>query len=380
MSIENLDNNMLDELGLDQDEKTRLDALLCKFEQKARNVVMEEYEELKNEHDRTVLASRGIRQLTAEERTFYDKLAEAHRSGNPQAKLTELEVVYPETVIDAIFDDLTSNHPLLSKIRFMNIKALTTVYLSDTAKQYATWDDLNTKITKELEGSFKKFDFTQHKLSCWIPIHNDMLALGPDWLDRYARILLSEAISCGLEKAIINGKGDKEPVGMMMDVSERQLTYTEKESTTITNLDPKTYGEILCELTKTPNGHYRNVSKVMMIVNPVDYMKLVMPATTIQTANAGWANNVLPFPTDIVQSEEIAEGKAVIGLPDRYFMGLGAGQARIEYSDEYRFLEDERVYKTKLYGHGEPMDNNAFIVADISGLEPTYFRVKTVGE
>ena len=68
-----------------------------------------------------------------------------------------------------------------------------------------------------------------------------------------------------------------------------------------------------------------------------------------------------------------------MGLADRYFMGLGTGTAKggkIEYSDEYKFLEDQRVYKIKLYGNGRPMDENAFILLDISGLTPYVQQVK----
>ena len=38
-------------------------------------------------------------------------------------------------------------------------------------------------------------------------------------------------------------------------------------------------------------------------------------------------------------------------------------------------MEDERVYLTKLYGHGEPLDNNAFVLCDISKLEPAIQEV-----
>lgn len=40
-----------------------------------------------------------------------------------------------------------------------------------------------------------------------------------------------------------------------------------------------------------------------------------------------------------------------------------------------RFLEDERVYIIKTYGNGFPLDNNAFVVLDISGLKPATYKV-----
>ena len=62
---------------------------------------------------------------------------------------------------------------------------------------------------------------------------------------------------------------------------------------------------------------------------------------------------------DIIQEPTITEGKAIIGLADKYDLNMGMNQ-KIEYSDEFRFLDDERVYITKLYANGEAVDNNSF--------------------
>jgi len=52
-------------------------------------------------------------------------------------------------------------------------------------------------------------------------------------------------------------------------------------------------------------------------------------------------------------------------------------------SDEYRFLEDERVYLTKFYGHGQPKDNKSFTLLDITNFKPAVqqvFIANTEGE
>lgn len=74
-------------------------------------------------------------------------------------------------------------------------------------------------------------------------------------------------------------------------------------------------------------------------------------------------------------------GKAVIGLGKRYFAAVGTDKGgKIEYSDQYHFLEDERVYLIKVYGNGMPKDNNAFIVLDVSNLQPASLKVVSVDE
>ena len=142
------------------------------------------------------------------------------------------------------------------------------------------------------------------------------------------------------------------------------------------NFAPEAYGELVAELAQSPNGLYRPVNNLLMIVNPVDYLTKVMPATIYQRPDGTWARDILPLPTDIVQSAWVDPGIAILGLGKRYIMALGTGRdGRISYSDEYRFLEDERVYLIKLYGTGRPMDNNSFLVLDINDLKPTIPRV-----
>ena len=60
-------------------------------------------------------------------------------------------------------------------------------------------------------------DTTLNKLSAFIPISKDMLILGPVWIDKFIRVLLSESIAIGLEKAIIDGNGVDQPIGMLKD-------------------------------------------------------------------------------------------------------------------------------------------------------------------
>ncbi|SHH56478.1 phage major capsid protein, HK97 family [Clostridium intestinale DSM 6191] len=223
-----------------------------------------------------------------------------------------------------------------------------------------------------------------NKLSAFLPVAKSMLDLGPAWLDRYVRAILGESVQNGLEEGIIKGSGKNMPIGMNRQVGDDVTVtggeYPEKQTVPVTRLDPVTYGDLISSLAKTPKDKSRVVSEVLMLVNPVDYLKKVMPASTVIRTDGSYASNVFPFPTRVIQSIQVPEDRAIIGLGRRYFMGIGTAKSgKIEYSDEYKFLEDERVYLVKLYGHGEPLDNNAFIYADISNLEPLVQKVTVEG-
>ncbi len=334
--------------------------------------------------DATVLASRGVRQLTSEETKYYQAVIEAMRTSSPQQALSDLNVVMPITTIDAVFDDLVANHPLLGVINFTNTSGLIEFIVNTNSKQLATWGTLTSAIVEELTSGFKKINMTLQKLSAFIPVAKSMLDLGPAWMDKYIRTILAEALYFGVEEGIINGTGKEMPIGMNRQVGEGVTVtdgvYPLKTAVAVTSLDPVTYGTLIGGMAIDAKGNQRVVTEVIMVVNPTDYLTKVMPSTTIRAADGTYVNNVFPFPTKVIQSTEVPTGKAIFGLANRYFMGIGTAlSGKIEYSDEYKFLEDERVYLVKMYGHGEPLDNTAFVYADISGLTPAIQEVTVKG-
>lgn len=349
---------------------------------KIQENVLERAKGIVVEADQRVLADRGVRQLTSTERNYYQKVIEAMKSTNPKQAVENLEVVMPETVIDQVFNDLETNHPLLSKIQFTSVTGLTKIMMNTNGYQKAAWGKLYAAIITELTSGFKEVDVTPNKLSAFLPICKAMLDLGPSWLDSYVREVLYEALDNGLEDGIINGTGKDMPVGMMKQVGD-SVTITggvhpDKELVKITKFDNIQLGKVAAILSLNEKGQSRTVDTLILLVNPADYFSKVLPAIQYPAPGGGYVT-ALPFPMDVIQSPAVPVGKAVFGMAKLYFMGSGIeNNGRILYSDDYHFLEDERVYLIKMYGHGFPIDNNAFLVFDISELQPAYYKVETV--
>lgn len=367
----------------DDDAKAFSEAFteLC---QKIEENVLEQARELLQEQDTTILAQRGVRQLTSKEKDYYEKIIEAMKSPNPKQALNDVDVVMPETIINSVFDELQTNHPLLSKLSATTVTGLTRMMMNTNGEQRATWGKLTAKIIEELTSGFKEVDVTQDKLSAFLPVSKAMLDLGPAWLDNYVRQVLYEALANGLEYGIVCGTGKDEPIGMMRQVGDGVVVtggeYPMKESIKMTALDIEQMGNVTAIMARNDKGQARTVTGLIMLVNPVDYFRRVMPATRMLTPDGNYAS-VLPVDAEIIQSAAVPEGKAVYGMAPKYFLGVGmARNGRIEYSDEYRFLEDERVYLIKLYAHGFAKDNNAFMVLDITELQPVRFKVISTTE
>ena len=391
LSLSNMDKTKLQKSMIaalhEQNENKYVESMTALFEVLQKET-LEKAQELAGVKDTEILQARGVRVLTSQEKKYFEKLGEAMRAENPKQALTDPELIMPETVINAVFDDLQTEHPLLSRISFTNTQGAIKFLMSNNDYQKAVWGKLCAEITEEIESSFKEIDMTLMKLSAFIPVCEAMLDLGPAWLDSYVRQCLYEALANGLEDGIINNLNTTTgPVGMIADMTTGSggvgaATFTAKKATPITDLKPATIGAQLAKLAKDEAGKYRAIRDVILIVNPVDYMTKVFPATTVMTGNGTYVNNVLPYPMTVIQSAAVASGKAVLGLGYKYFMGLGMSSraGRIEYSDEFKWLEDERVYKIKLYANGMPMDNNAFQYLDISGLKPLTIAVSVEGQ
>lgn len=343
--------------------------------------VMDEFKAYQKTEDSNILTKRGVHQLTATEDKFYQSIIDAMKSSDPRQAFTTLPTAYPETVIDNVIADIKEAHPLLAAINFTNTTILTKMIVNKQGAQLAVWGPINSAITEELSGAIGQIDLTLCKLSAFMPISKDMLAVGPAWIDAYVRGVLSEAIALATETAIVNGSGLNQPIGMNRDVSDGVVitagVYPLKTPIVVNNLSPLTFGVIAKKLAAGPNGKQRPVAKILMLVNPNDYFTKVYPNTTIRAMDGTYSYNVLPYPTDIIQSTAVTEGTAIFGLAEKYFMGIGAGTngGKIEYSDEFRWLEDQRVYLTKMYGNGKALDDNAFVLADITGMTAAVLEV-----
>lgn len=368
--MENLDLTIQNEVELKEKIKNAIEngdseafaAVQVEMAKSIEAKILKEAKAAMNEdlNDQAIMVKRGLNPLTREEREYYSEVIGA-------GGFAGVEKLVPATVFDRVFEDLRQNHPLLSEIDFVNTSGVTEWITRNNEAEAAWWGALTSAITKKLEMAFKKEKTELFKLSAFVPVAKAMLDLGPQWLDRFVREILFESLAIALELAIVSGTGKEQPIGMIKDLGGAVVdgVYPDKAATALTDLEPETLGtNVMAPLTK---GGKRAVPSVLLVVNPLDYWSKIFPATTFLSATGTYVHGVLPIPAKVVQSIAVTEGKMVAGMAKDYFMGVGSTQ-KIEYSDHYKFLEDERTYIAKQYANGKPKDNDSFLVFDISGM------------
>lgn len=335
-----------------------------------------EFEQYKDVNDMDVLQSRGLRKLTSDETTWYQKFIGAVKTGAKQ-EITNLTTAMPVTIIDRVITDMQKNHPLLSAINIQDAAGAQKLVANavQMASKLGAWGKVTSAISTELSGEIKVVDVTVAKYTAYFIIPKDFVkfnfTFAPMWVDQYIRIILSESVAFGLEKTIISGDGKDQFVGMTMDISSTiGGKYSAKSAQAITNFD-EDYAAVVATMAKDGNGDDRTVPEVLLVVNPQDYIKKIrrIQNTLIYgTGAVDMINNT--YPTKVVQSSMVPEGKAIAGIAGNYFAAINGGNSGIiEFDDSNQFLEDNRVYTTRVYGNGMPIDNTSFAYLDISAVE-----------
>ena len=339
-------------------------------------IIEQEFEQYKGVGDMDVLQSRGLRKLTSEETDWYQKFIGAVKTGAKQ-EITNLTAAMPVTVIDRVIEDMKKNHPLLNEINIQDAAGAQKLVMNGVqmASKLGGWGKITGAISKELKGEIKTIDVTVAKYTAYFIIPKDFVkfnfTFAPMWVDQYIRIILSESIAFGLEKTIISGDGSDQFVGMIMDTSSTsEGRYSAKSAKAISNFD-EDYAGVVAVLAKDANGDDRLVPEVLLVVNPQDYIKKIRRIQNTLVYGTGaidLINNT--YPTKVVQSSMIDEGKAAAGIARNYFAAInGRTSGIIEFDDSNQFLEDNRVYTTRVYGNGRPIDNTSFAYLDISAVE-----------
>ena len=208
------------------------------------------------------------------------------------------------------------------------------------------------------------------KLTSFAAIPNDMIELGPVWLERYVRTLLVESYSTGLEFGFVDGGGAtvNQPIGLNKDVAADTGAVTRKTSTGTLTFAPSDRGEIVAgelhgvvsALSTNAKGEQRNIdNRVYMVVNPIDRIAVQM-RNTIQTSNGQWVT-ALPYNIQLVESEVVAPGEALFFVRGEYLAAL-AGGYRFKKFDQTLALEDATLYTIKQFANGKPKDNKTALL------------------
>jgi len=311
--------------------------------------------------DRSILQQRGTNVLTSEEMTFFNRVVS-------DGGFTD-DAILPITTQERVFDDLVKEHALINAIGVQDLGPVTRFITADPTKAYA-WGPLFGDIAGQVNAAFSEEDMGTFKLTSFAAIPNDMIELGPVWLERYVRTLLVESYSTGLEFGFVTGGGAtvNQPIGLNKNVAAETGAVTTKTTSGTLTFAPSQFGEVvagelhgvLSTLSTNEAGDSRTIlNRVVMVVNPIDYIAVTM-RNTIQTANGQWVS-ALPYNVQLVESDVVTPGEALFFVRGEYLAAV-AGGYRFKKFDQTLALEDATLYTIKQFANGKPKDNKTALL------------------
>ncbi|MFJ7919734.1 phage major capsid protein [Lysinibacillus fusiformis] len=309
-----------------------------------------------NTMDQVILSNRGVDVMTAEETKFFNVVV---------SDGFQDEIVLPYTIEERIYDDLTSDHPLLSVINFRDLGTITLTTITSEYEGAAVWGPIFGDIKGQLNAAFKQEKIAQSKLTAFVVLPKDLAKFGPKWVAAYVQTQITETYAVALENAIINGAGPtkEEPIGLIRDLAaavDPTNGHAKKAAVgALTLADPKTiikeFSGIGKKLSEKENGKPLNVSgKVALVINPADAWDL-KGDFTIQNSLGDYITK-LPFNFTLIESEFAKKGELIAFVKDRYDAYRGGGIEVTEYKETLA-MEDCNLHIAKTFAFGKPRDN-----------------------
>ena len=181
------------------DEKEIATAMTAFFEGMNEATVQRAVEvaEAQNQ-DAAIMAARGCNVLTTAEKEYWNGAIEALKSADPRAAITNYDKAMPQTIIERITGTIKKNHPLLDKINFVTTGYVTRLLVNTAPGNMAKWGKITDAVTKEITGSIDELTMTKCKLSAFMAISQDLLELGAEWVDEYARETMAYRLRHGI--------------------------------------------------------------------------------------------------------------------------------------------------------------------------------------
>lgn len=325
-----------------------------------------------NAVDQVVLANRGSDVMTSEEKRFFNEVVKSDGFTD--------ELILPETIEERIYDELKTDHPLLSLINFRNLGTITLTTITSEYEGAAVWGPIFGDIKGQLDAVFNQEILSQSKLTAFVVLPKDLSKFGPKWIEAYVREQIKETYAVAMEDSIINGVGPTkhEPIGLIRDLqkpvdptnghAKKDLTDTLTLASDVVIIEE--FAGIGEKLSVRENGKPLNVDgKVVLVINPVDSWKMRAKFTT-RNANGAYITNV-PFDFKIVPSIFATANEVVAFVSDRYDAYRAGGVEVTEYKETLA-IEDCNLHVAKTFAFGKPRDNNAALVygLDIKSSTP----------
>lgn len=287
----------------------------------------------------------------------------------------------PEVMLPLLKEVTEKNSKLLPKVTRRNVSGTSRQTIMGTIPP-AVWTEMCDALS-ELDLGFNAVEIDGYKVGGYFAICN--AALEDSDVDLASEIInaLGVAIAKALDKAILYGTGTKMPLGIVTRLAQtaepsgypttarKWANLSDHVITGTGATDNALFKEILNGSSVALNDYYDG--EMIWVMNKKTHNALLVNAmgkNSNAAIVAGIGNQMPVFGGDIVEVSCVPDNNIVFGYFPAYVLAQRAG-TNIEQSTEYKFVEDETVFKGTARYDGAPAIAEAFGVLSIDTTAPT---------
>lgn len=247
----------------------------------------------------------------------------------------------------------------------------------------AVWTECCAKLN-EIDLAVYDASVYCNKVGAFVPVCNAIIEDSD--LDLVSEILsaIGQSIGIALDKAILYGTGTKMPLGVVTrlaqtsepaDYSTTARPWVDLHTSNILSISSSVTGADLFKAfildSGAAKGKYSRGEKVW-VMNEQTYTTLIANALSINAAGAivSGVNGVMPVVGGVIEVLSFIPDNVIIGgYFDLYLLAERRG-VQLAQSDQYKFVEDQTVFKGTARYDGLPVIAEAFVAIGINSVTP----------
>ena len=299
--------------------------------------------------------------------------------------VTGAELLIPEVVLDLLRDNMQEFSRLVNRVNLRAVPGKSRMPVMGRMPE-AVWTEACASLN-ELDFGLSEMEVDGYKVGGYIVICK--ATLEDSDLNLASEILsaLGAAIGIALDKAILFGTDNKMPLGIATrlaqtdepsNYSSKERPWADLHTSNIITIDSSKHGvefyqKLIKASAKAKSRYSRGVKTWVM--NDTTYSALQVEAMSVNAAGAIVTGQAMTMPVaggDIVLvSDDVMQDNTIIaGYFDLYLLAERAG-AEFARSDDYRFAEDQVVFKGTARYDGAPAIAEAFVVIGLGAAPQT---------
>ena len=316
-------------------------------------------------------------------------LSEVRTAMTEKRALTGVGLTIPETMLGLVREETAAASKLLKFVNLRQVGGKGRMNILGKIPE-AVWTEMCANLN-ELDLAFNQTEVDGFKVGAFVAVCNAALEDSDIALAQEIVTALGVAIAKALDKAILYGTGSKMPVGIITRLAcesqpawwgTNEPAFVDLHTSNIKTINKSTstgaefFAALIAELGIAKPVY--SADGLFWVMNRKTHLDIMAKALAFDANGALVANtNLMPIVGgEIVEFEDndvIADYEIVGGFGGNYLMAERAG-VEFASSTEFRFLQDQTVFKGTGRYDGRPIEGKAFVIVNYANSTPTKTR------